>query len=280
MASARQVWEFSQAFLADRDGYVTVLKIFMDETGVHDDADMVAVGAYIAQPKVWRAWTKDWNQAKRPINVFHATDCAGFFGEFEGWNKDVNRRDSFVAKLLPVISAHGMAGIVIGIQLKEFAAALKGHPEILEMFGTPYTACFQWAISVITEFATNFGKSERMAFVHEVNDYKGEVFKAFDFVKEYLNPRSIPMTLAFGSKEDYTPLQAADVLAYEGGKFLKNPFGTPRRAWTAIDPEKKLVSARRYAEGNMAQLISLTTAYREKLMAQGWDGMAGLRRSS
>ena len=116
MSSAQHVWEFSRAFLSDRDGYVAVLNVFMDETGIHDDARMVAVGGYISRPKHWRAWTKDWNRAKRPIKVFHATDCANFRGEFEGWTKE--QRDPYVANLLPVIPAHELAGIVIGVQLE------------------------------------------------------------------------------------------------------------------------------------------------------------------
>jgi hypothetical protein len=213
---------------------VTMLRTFMDETGIHEDAETVAVAGYISHPKNWRAWSNDWNRAKRPIKVFHATDCANFRGEFEGWDRA--RRDAYVAQLLPAIPAHPLAGIVIGIQLADFEAAFKDKPELVEMFGTPYTACFQWAISIIMDIATDRGHGERMAFIHEVNDYKGECFKAFEYVDTYLNPRKIPMTVSFGTKEQYPPLQAADVLAYEGGKFLKNPTGKPRRAWTALDP--------------------------------------------
>jgi hypothetical protein len=247
-----------------------VLKIAMDETGVHDDADMVAVAGYISRPAIWRDWTKAWNAAKKPIKVVHAVDCANYKGEFKGWDKD--RRDPWAANLLPVIPAHELGGIVIGIQLNDFAAALDSHPELLEMFGTPYTACFQWAISIIMEIATGHGKGERMAFVHEVNDYKGECFKAFEYVRDNLNPRKIPMTLAFAAKEDYPPLQAADILAYEGGKFLKNPTGTPRRAFTALDPDKTRIIARRYGKDNMPEFIRLLTDFRAKLLAQGWDG--------
>lgn len=74
-----------------------------------------------------------------------------------------------------------------------------------------------------------------MIFVHEVNDFKGEAIRAFDYVKTTLNPRRIPMTLKFGTKLEFPPLQAADVFAYEGGKFVKIPIGKPRRAWTALD---------------------------------------------
>ena len=76
-----------------------MLKVFMDETGIHDDAEMVAVAGYVGRPRTWREWTKKWNNKKRPIKVFHATDCANFRGEFEGWDKQ--RRDPYVAQLLP-----------------------------------------------------------------------------------------------------------------------------------------------------------------------------------
>ena len=122
------------------------------------------------------------------------------------------------------------------------------------------------------ELATKHGSGERIAFVHEVNDYKGEALKAFDYVREFLNPRATPMTMAFGSKKDYPPLQSADVLAYEGGKFLKNPNGTHRRAWTAVDPDKTRIIARRYAKKSIPELISLLSGFRERLLAHGWDG--------
>jgi hypothetical protein len=253
-----------------------VLKIFMDETGIHAGATMVAVGGYVSKPKIWRTWTKDWNVHKRkvppgrqPIDVFHSTDCQNFRGEFKGWDK--TERDAYVTWLLQVMRDHELAGIVIGINLHDLSTAMKEHPGLLEMFGEPYTACFQWAISIIVDYATKHGKGERMAFVHEVNDFKGEAMKAFEFVKKFRNPRAIPMTMAFGTKADYPPLQAADVLVYEGGKFLKNPTGT-RQAWPALDPHRKRIRAMRYAKDNMPELIQLLTAFRNKLLAQGWDG--------
>src|SRR5262249_49091173 len=154
----------------------------------------------------------DWNAHKRrvpvgrrPIAVFHSTDCANYHGEFEGWTKA--ERDPYVAQLLPVIASHELAGVLIGVNLRDLSAAMKVHADLSEMFGTPYTACFQWAISIIMEIATEHGNGERMAFVHEVNDFQGEVTRAFTFVKQFLNPRGLPMTMEFASKADYPPLQ-------------------------------------------------------------------------
>jgi hypothetical protein len=247
-----------------------VLQIFMDESGIHERASVVAVAGYIARPKEWRAWTKRWNAAKRPIKIFHAADCANLRGEFKGWDK--NQRDRFVANLLPVIPAHQLAGIVIGINLDDLTEVFKDNPELSEMLGTPYAACFQWAVSIIMEIASKHGPGEAMVFVHEVNNFRGEAIKGFEYVREFLNPRSIPIKLKFGAKADYPPLQAADVLAYEGAKFLRNSSGTPRRAWTALDPDKTRLIVRRYAKNNMHEMTSRLTALRERLFADGWDG--------
>ena len=112
----------------------------------------------------------------------------------------VGGRDAYVANLLPILPAHELAGIVIGIDMPTFQKEISNHHELKRMFGEPYSACFQWAISIIMDIASERGKGERMAFVHEMNDYQGEALRAFDFVRDHLNPRSIPMTLAFGAK--------------------------------------------------------------------------------
>jgi len=249
---------------------VTLLKTYMDESGIHDGAPVVAVAGYISRPKHWRAWTKEWNKAKKPIKVFHATDCANFQGEFVGWDKD--RRDAFVANLLPILPAHELAGIVIGIDMNTFTREVGKHPDLKRMFGEPYTACFQWAISIIMDIASQHGKGERMAFVHENNDYQADALRAFNYVEQQFNPRGIKMTMSFGAKEDHAPLQAADVLAYEGAKFVRNPTGQLRRAWVALDPDKSRIIVRRYGPDNMGVLIKTLTDYRQRLLAQGWDG--------
>ena len=48
-------------------------------------------------------------------------------------------------------------------------------------------------------------------------------------------------------------------------------MGTPRRSWTALDPDNTRIIARRYGKENMPVLISDLTTFREKLLASGWD---------
>ena len=64
----------SRMVLAEMDGQAIVLKVAMDESGVHDGSPVIAVAAYVARPRQWQDWTKRWNVAKRPINVMHAVE--------------------------------------------------------------------------------------------------------------------------------------------------------------------------------------------------------------
>ena len=148
----------------------------MDESGVHDDTPVIAVGAYVGRPRQWQDWTKRWNATKRPIKIYHATDAANLHGEFEGWTAE--ERDTLVKKLLPVIADTDMPGVVVGIHMHEFEKAMVGRDDLRPIFGTPYAACFQWVVQIIMNFALGALSTERIAFVHELNDYRQEALES------------------------------------------------------------------------------------------------------
>jgi hypothetical protein len=243
----------------------------MDESGTHDNSPVVVVGAYVGKPSMWRDWTKEWNRTKKPINVFHAVDCANLVGEFKGWDKA--RRDAYCARLLPVIPRHNILGIAVGIQMDAFRREIAPYPELREMFGTPYTACFQWVIETLLEMLAEYNSEQRVAFFHECNDYQGEALKTLRYIQDERKGKNV-ITLAFGGKEDYVPLQAADVLAYEANHLLRDPKRKLRRSWQAIDPDEDnhRIRVRHYGEANMKDLISTLGAFRRRLLASGWDG--------
>ena len=45
-----------------------------------------------------------------------------------------------------------------------------------------------------------------------------------------------PISLKFGGKHDYVPLQAADILAYEANHVIRDPAAKRRKSWTALSP--------------------------------------------
>jgi hypothetical protein len=249
--SARLVYEMSRMALCENDGRVIVFKVAMDESGVHDDSPVLTVAAYIAKPREWQEWAKQWRVAKRPIKVFHAADAANLRGEFEGWSEEA--RDKLVIDLLGVINRSGIPGVVIGIHMDEFRKAMAGRHDLQRLFGTPYAACFQWVVQIFLNLAIRARNRDRIGFIHEVNDYRQEALDCFVWEKENVNANRI-IGLQFATKEDYMPLQAADILAYEGNKRFRDPSRPERRPWRAINPDKRILAAH-YGRENMGELI-------------------------
>jgi hypothetical protein len=246
-----------------------VLKAFIDESGIHDGSPVLTVAAYLGRQNVWRDWAKKWNVAKRPIRVCHAADAANLKGEFEGWTH--NDVGELAKKLLPIIANVELAGMVIGIHMGEYRKSIAGHPELESLLGNPYSACFHWLVSTIIDIANKQKSGERIAFIHETNDYQGEALSAFAWIKEDVNMKNRNVSLTFGSKEEYVPLQAADILAYEGNKRFRDPDRPPRRSWTALNPTDKIIQGH-FGKHNMDRLIADLSKVHADLLAAGWDG--------
>ena len=261
MSSARFVWELSRAVLADRDGIVAVIKAYFDESGIHDGSPVVTVGGYFGEPAAWRDFTKEWNRTKRPIKVFHAVDAQNLQGEFEGWSPE--DRDELVKRLLPIIPKHPVAAVLMGINLDAFKEAMRGRSDLQEIFGTPYTACFQWALQSLVEHAEKFNFDERIACFHESNDFQREARESFDFIMNDSRYRNIS-SLTFGRKEDFVPLQAADILAYEGNKRLRDLSRPQRRSFAALEPDNGRFLFGMFDKTNMHKVVSQLEATRER----------------
>jgi hypothetical protein len=207
----------------------------------------------LGRPKTWRDWTKKWGVAKRPIKVFHAVDAQNLAGEFKGW--DATDRDEVVKRILPVIAQANFPGIVIGINLDAFREAFGSRPDLLAIFGTPYTACFHWVVQSILYLQARVGSHERIGFIHEFNDFRGEALEAFGYIQKHGNQQGSVIGLQFGTKESYPPLQAADILAYEGNKRLRDPDRPERLPWQVINPDRRILAAH-YGRENMPELVS------------------------
>lgn len=255
LTSAGDVYEVSRAFLAERSGFVAVIKVYMDESGTHDASPYLTVGAYAAQPKQWRKFTAGWNAAKKPVNVFHSSDCQALKGEFLGWSED--QRNAFVAKLLPVIRENIPLGVVIGIDIDEFRKQVAPYPDLMAHFAHPYASCFHWVVSTLIGYVEEAGSNERLAFFHENNDYEGQAQAAFSYISEHRKTHRAPISLTFGTKADYVPLQAADVLAYEGNKRMQGVKAgrTKRLSLVALDPDEKRLTIRHFGKAKMPWLV-------------------------
>ncbi|NJM92330.1 MAG: DUF3800 domain-containing protein [Rhodospirillaceae bacterium] len=245
-----------------------VFQAYMDESGIHDGAPYLTVAAYLATPQDWQEFIPEWEFMNFPIKVFHSADCNARQREFDGWTKGL--RDDHVRNLLNVIADRPLAGCVVGLDLVEFEATIKHHSELRGMFGSPYNACFSWVVQTILDIANKLSKGKRLpiAFFHESNDHETEAHDAFAWMKKNLDTNDVLGSLTFDSKKSLVPLQAADILAYEGYRFMQNPE-KPRPSWEALKPRQKIISLR-YGASNMHQLVLALSDIRDgKIAVEG-----------
>ena len=71
-----------------KPGVVVVLKVYIDESGTHDGSPVVCVAAYMARPRQWTAFVKQWKLAIRSAKIYHATDAANCRGDFSLWTDE------------------------------------------------------------------------------------------------------------------------------------------------------------------------------------------------
>jgi len=233
----------------------------MDESGSHDGSPVIVVAACYAKASAWRQFCQKWNFRKRPINVLHAVDVQNLSGEFKGWKS--SDRDQLVKRLLPTFPECDIHGVVIGIDMNALRAALKGKPELMPLFGTPYSACFHWVVAELKDAFNRWNVREPLAFIHEVTELKREAVEAFEYIWGDEQRGGRKPTLEFQAKNKCVPLQAADVTAYEANKFLRNPttdWSKTRRALQAINPNAENFILRAFGESQMDWLVQRLTA--------------------
>jgi hypothetical protein len=247
---ANQVFQLSRLALAAHDGDIAVLEMYMDESGTHDGSPTIVVAGYLGRPEAWRDWTEKWTAALGSTKVYHAVDAQNLTGEFEGWTSA--EVGELVKKLLPITAGAEIAATAVAMDLRVFETAMKGRDDLKKLFGTPYIACLQWAMQAILNMAANVRNSEAIAFIHENNNFHTQAYECFSWIKENTNRGDNVISLTFGGKKEYVPLQAADILAYESNKRLRKLDAPERRPWAALKANTFVAN---YGPDNMDYLV-------------------------
>lgn len=268
--SVRLVGQLAWHFLAEREGLVAVVKVYMDEAGTDSASKVLTVAGYAARPSRWQAFTREWNAVLRPtgIKCYHATDAQACQGEFRQWKPE--QVAELASALLPIIPRYA-AGLAVSIVMPDYRAAISQRPELETLFASPYAACFQWLVQSLLSVAQERKAKSRFSFVHETNDMRRDAQEAFYWMKAEVDSRKNLVSLVFADKAEFVPLQAADILAFEVGKRLGNQTGPERRALTTLNPGGGKIWIRFYDKRNMPHLISVlekVTALKKQVEGQ------------
>lgn len=187
-----------------------MLTAYFDESGSPDDSVAVVVAGYISTVDQWIRFDMDWKQilARYGIKCFHMKDFVHSRGEFESWKGKEEQRKWFLQSLIGITRVRVLHSFAESVLIHEWEQVNKKYM-LAESWLTPYALCGRSCTASVNKW---MNQSPRKAQpVHFVFDdgakHKGELIKRME-------RDGCPLP-TFGKREDYSPLQAADLVAWE-----------------------------------------------------------------
>jgi len=225
---------------------------FMDESiQQRNGREIIAMAGYISSYARWIDFEKEWQQVLNNYSIptFHMTDFIARKKQFKNdWSND--KRDLFMERLTTTVSEHTMIGLGCAIFRDEYEKAI--DERVKRQYKHPYYFCLKTCIDLLVNWQHSIALPKPIEFLFDNKPgwtgVAGEIFyemKERGF-QEWLG------NMAYGSKETYKPLQAADLIVYEVARFLDI---------TADNPDAKL---RTSMEILSKKLNLLTTFPREE----------------
>lgn len=142
-------------------------------------------------------------------------------GEFEGWDKA--KKDSFAAQLAGILKNTFKLGQSHSMSVKVWhnAIAPKMETKYKKKRG-PYIFLLQSCLEELVEYGHTLPRGERIACIFDENKLVRFAAQEHYVALKQARGWEILAGADFKSKRDCVPLQAADMLAYEGYKDMVN----------------------------------------------------------
>lgn len=221
----------------------------------------------------------DWYQAASDpadgFGTFHMYDFEHSKEQFAGWPEDKKQR--VLSRILAIIGKYALRGFITAVVKEDYDRIVSG--KLREKLGNyHYTFAIQSCLSYIEEW---FKKEIRQPYEpveyafdrmsqgqHEIVDLFNDLIR-FDQAKHF----GIEVGgWSFQNKAYFLPLQAADIIAWEGRRYMvdcqlpETPQTTRSSFKSLID--HPMVDARFFHKENLPAFAEEVSAWYEKM---GWE---------
>ena len=199
---------------------------YVDEAGHSKDPNRsyLCMAGLLATETAWKAFDPEWRTACEDeglMEPFHMMDFAAYKGQFKGWNDD--RRKRLLGKLIAAIRNAKAIPIGSVVSVKDFNSF---DPRLKAKLRDPHFMAFQpltYNIAVAAGMEMPPGRVTMM-YAHHPEHSVGlaNTEDLWHFVRRY-NPIIAWFMESYvcGEPKDHSPLQAADLWAYELGHHFE-----------------------------------------------------------
>lgn len=215
--------------MSSRSRITAVIKAYFDESSDGRSKRVFAAGGYVATENNWLKFEKEWARRSGGA-VFHLTDLLSGFGDFRGWSE--TRRFDLIRAMIDVLNGIDVKGFHTAILLKDFSEIFPADDN-----DAPYFMCFQECFNEAAIWANELDDNVACFFDLQ-NDLEYRACRIFKHVQGLADRPGWEVarrliSITYGSKRQYTPLQPADLIASTGTKLLIEHMdrGNSRALW-------------------------------------------------
>lgn len=183
-----------------------------------EDTPCIVVAGFISSPKDWDAFDDGWTARLKQdgLDYFHMVEFAHSKKQFaNGWKEDEARRQNLLADLLTIITGTVYRQFGCAIEMENFDKLSAENKKEFSL--NAYALAARTCAADIRRWLDEQKWPSRTAYVFEDGDEgKGLLIKRFE--KDALPTPSFKPKFEVtkdGTSKPFTPLQAADILAYE-----------------------------------------------------------------
>lgn len=204
-----------------------ILTAYLDASG-SADSEVLTVAGYVSSETKLRRFSKQWARllGKYRLRSFHMTDFIAGTGPYKRWRR---KGDDRLLSFVRVANRAAMFPVSVSIPFATYNALSASYRE---RCGNPYFFAAWGCFHEITRWL-RATRSERdsVAYVYDQGDQgRGEVFKVFNLVHDDARLRAMHriVSMEFQSKERFTPIQAADIVAWAAQDEVLKQLGVHR----------------------------------------------------
>jgi hypothetical protein len=224
---------------------VSVFGAFFDAAGSEDDGKAaIFVSGFISTHDRWKRFERNWLALLKRFDIeppFHMSEFACGHGQYAPWRKDEERRKLFMTRAVDITLQSVLWSFSSGIILADYDRVnTEFHLE--EAHGGKYAMCALGSMTRMVGWMRKRDIETAVAVFEDGDNGRG------DFIDRYraATGRSPHMV----KKGEYVELQAADILAYEHAKLVRDKeSGRAKRLEDVRIPFKRFEADKRITWG-------------------------------
>jgi len=209
------------------------LTSYMDETGHSDDPnlDYVGMAGFVAPSGSWEVFDTGWKDLMRNAGLrepFHMKDFAHSRGQFKQWKGNEPLRRALFGSAMKLIIETGATPIGALVSLSAFRSLTAAQQQ---SFLDPYYLVFQTVTRGAAIEAVFEDSQEKVAMIYahhpEYGTDAGRAEQLWQAVKKHYEHGDRMGSYQSASPDELSPLQAADIFAYELSHEFENRIKRP-----------------------------------------------------